>query len=170
MIEIVGRLKAVEYWIKVEPMTEATNERKSMQIGVNKIYIKDLSLESPSSPDIFFSNMQPQLGVDFQIQTKKFKDDLYEVVLKITLEAKEKDKEAVAFIIEIEQAGVFGISGTSDEELKTILHTFCPTQLFPYARQAIDTSLSMAGLPVVNLAPINFDGLYAQNQNKIQDS
>jgi preprotein translocase subunit SecB len=119
-------------------------------------------LESPSSPGIFFDNLQPQLGIDFQIEAKSYKKDLYEVVLKLTLEAKAKD--TVAFIVELEQAGLFGIEGAEEKQLEAILHTFCPTQLFPYARQSIDSALAMAGLPAVNLAPINFDSLYAQNQ------
>ena len=131
------------------------------QLAISKIYVKDLSFESPQSPTVFKSTeWSPQTNLNLRSTHSTLDDDSHEVVLTITIEAKEGDK--TIFLVELQQAGIFEISGYETEDLATIVGSFCPNILFPYAREAIATMVQKGGFPEFVLQPINFDALYMQ--------
>lgn len=144
-------------------MTEADTPQK--QIAIQKLYVKDLSFESPNSPKVFTSSeWQPKTNLNLRSSHGVAADNTHEVVLTITVEA--KHEETTLFLVEIQQAGLFVISGYSKEEVETILGSFCPGTLFPYAREAIATLVSRGGFPEFILQPINFDALFAESKRQ----
>jgi preprotein translocase subunit SecB len=131
---------------------------------IQRLYVKDISFESPSAPEIFQSEWTPEVDMDLQQQSQKLKDDIYEVVLHITVTVKLKDK--TAFLVEVKQAGIFTLKGFTDEQLGPMLGSFCPNILFPYARELISESVSRGSFPPLYLAPINFDVLYHEQMQQ----
>ena len=131
---------------------------------IQKIYVKDLSFEAPNSPAIFTESWKPQANMEMNTNFEKLDEQHYEVVLKLTITAKLEEK--VAFIIELKQAGIFLIENISGDALNQLLHGYCPTTLFPYARDAIASQVFRGSFPELNLAPINFDALYLQGQQQ----
>ena len=134
------------------------------QFSIQKIYTKDLSFETPNSPKIFTQAWQPSLDVNLATQSKALEDDVFEVVLSIT--ATVKLGEEIAYLVEVQQAGIISANGFSQEELAPLLGSFCPNILFPYAREVISDLVSKGGFPQLILAPINFDALYLQKQQE----
>ncbi|MBT8082595.1 MAG: protein-export chaperone SecB [Gammaproteobacteria bacterium] len=131
------------------------------QLAISKIYVKDFSFESPQSPTIFKTGeWKPQTNLNLRSIHNAIEGDSHEVVLTITIEAKEEDK--TIFLIELQQAGIFEIAGYGGDELATIVGSFCPNILFPYARESIATMVQKGGFPEFVLQPINFDALYMQ--------
>ena len=136
-------------------------EQPQQQFAMQRIYNKDISFESPSTPGVFKKKWQPQVNVDLNTKSDKIDDEgNFEVVLTITITA--KVEEETAFLIEVQQAGIFFIAGFEGEDLRRILGTAAPNILFPYARESIDTICVKGGFPPVMLAPVNFDALYQQ--------
>lgn len=131
---------------------------------IQKIYVKDLSFEAPNSPAIFTEGWKPQANMEMNTSFDKLDDHHYEVILKLTITAKLQDK--VAFMIEVKQAGIFLIENITGDALNQLLHGYCPTTLFPYARDAIASQVFRGSFPELNLAPINFDALYLQGQQQ----
>jgi preprotein translocase subunit SecB len=130
--------------------------------AIQKIYLKDVSFESPNSPAIFSGDdWAPEINVQLNSASNKVGDNTYEVVLGITVTAKQKDK--TAFLVEIKQAGIFTIGGFEAEEAAGMVGTYCPNTLFPFAREAISELVGKGGFPQLLLAPVNFDALYAQH-------
>lgn len=147
----------------------AENEQKApeKQLAIQKIYVKDFSFESPNTPQVFArSDWSPKTDLNMRSAHTAGAEDSHEVVLTITVEAKEDDK--TTFLVEIHQAGLFHITGYSDEEFKAIVGSFCPNILFPYARESISNIISKGGFPEFVLQPINFDALYAQGVAQAQ--
>jgi preprotein translocase subunit SecB len=139
----------------------ASQEKPQQQFAMQRIYSKDVSFESPSTPGIFGKQWQPKVNVDLNTKSDKFDDKgNFEVVLTITITA--KVDEETAFLVEIQQAGIFLVTGFGDNDLRRVLGTAAPTILFPYAREAIDALCIKGGFPPVMLAPVNFDALYQQ--------
>lgn len=132
------------------------------QLEIQRIYIKDLSLESPAAPDIFREEWRPEISVDLDVKNKQLEENVYEVVLSITVTVKMKEK--TAFLAEVHQAGIFFMAGFDANQTDQILSAYCPTVLFPYAREAISDITVKASFPPLNLAPVNFDVLYMQQQ------
>jgi preprotein translocase subunit SecB len=131
------------------------------QFSMQRIYTKDLSFESPGTPGVFRKQWQPKVNVDLNTKSDKIDDNgNFEVVLTITLTAKIDDE--AAFLVEVQQAGIFFIAGIEGDDLRRVLATACPNILFPYARESIDTVVVKGGFPAVMLAPVNFDALYQQ--------
>jgi preprotein translocase subunit SecB len=131
------------------------------QFSMQRIYTKDLSFESPGTPGVFRKQWQPKVNVDLNTKSDKIDDNgNFEVVLTITLTAKIDDE--AAFLVEVQQAGIFFITGIEGDDLRRVLATACPNILFPYARESIDTVVVKGGFPAVMLAPVNFDALYQQ--------
>ena len=146
-------------------MAEETNPDAGKQIGISKIYVKDFSFESPKAPDVFRSGeWSPHTDLNLRSSHKAVEGDekLHEVVLTITVEAKQE--EQTMFLAEVQQAGLFQIDGYSEEEFKAIVGSFCPNILFPYAREAIASTVQRGGFPEFVLQPINFDALYMQSR------
>ncbi len=135
------------------------------RLSINKIYLKDFSFESPQTPGIFRQNeWKPKTNLNLRSMHNPVDDDHHEIVLTITVEAKEEDK--TCFLIELQQAGIFEIAGYEGEELKAIIGSFCPNILFPYARESIASLVQKGGFPEFVLQPINFDALYMQAQQQ----
>ena len=137
------------------------SETPQQRVALQRIYVKDLSFEAPNSPEIFQQQYGPK--VDFNLNTKhKFiKESYYEVVLKLTAEAKHVEK--TLFLVEVEQAGIFDIHGLEGLQLEQVLASMCPSILFPYARETIDALVLKGSFPPLMLAPVNFDAIYAQS-------
>ena len=137
------------------------------QIAIQKIYIKDFSFESPKSPQIFQSqDWSPKTDLNLRSAHTAITDTAHEVVLSITIDAKENDK--TVFLVELQQAGLFHIAGYTDEEFKAIIGSFCPNILFPYARESVAGIITKGGFPEFILQPINFDALYQQGMAQAQ--
>ncbi|MDQ6619516.1 MAG: protein-export chaperone SecB [Pseudomonadota bacterium] len=132
----------------------------NVQFSIDKIYVKDLSLENPGAPQSFMSQESPQLEVGLRTRAEQVEPDIYECVLTVTLTAKSGDK--TLFLVEASQAGIFTIRGVPPDQLQPVLAIHCPTVLFPYARETLADAVSRAGFPPVHLAPINFEMLYQQ--------
>ena len=144
-------------------MTEqATTEQQASeaQFMIQRIYVKNLSFETTNTPAVFQQQWEPELSLDLNTQHTKLDESTYEVALTVT--ATVKNKETIAFLIEVQQAGIFTIQGPAPEQLDHLLGSFCPGILFPYAREAITTEVIRGSFPQLVLAPINFDALYAQ--------
>ncbi len=136
-------------------------EEQQQQFAMQRIYTKDLSFESPSTPEIFKKQWQPQVNVDLNTKSDKIDEEgNFEVVLTVTITAKVEDH--TAFLIEVQQAGIFFIKGFEGENLRRLLGTAAPNILFPYARETIDTVCVKGAFPAVMLAPVNFEALYQQ--------
>ena len=135
------------------------------QLAISKIYIKDFSFESPQTPQVFKSgDWKPQTNLNLRSSHTVVEDNIHEVVLTISVEAKEEDK--TLFLVEVHQAGLFEIAGYEGEELAAIAGSFCPNILFPYAREAVAATIQKGGFPEFVLQPINFDALYMQSKQQ----
>jgi len=140
---------------------------ENQQFAIQKIYLKDVSFESPNSPQAFTQgDWQPQINVQINSSNAAIAQDTYEVVLDITVTANHNEK--TAFLVEIKQAGIFTIAGFPEENLGGMLGAFCPESLFPYAREAISELITKGGFPQLLLAPVNFNALYTQQLEKNQ--
>jgi preprotein translocase subunit SecB len=137
------------------------SEQPTAQVRLERIYLKDASWESPKSPGIFAENWTPEVQADINTKSNRVEDTRFEVVLTIGLSAK-LGEEATAFIVEVQQAGLFHIEGVEGETLRRVLGTLCPTTLYPYAREAVDNLTLKGGFPALHLAPVNFEALYAE--------
>ena len=131
------------------------------QFSIQKIYTKDMSFETPNSPKIFTEKWEPAVDFNLSSTVSPLENFLYEVALTVTITVKSEDK--VAYLVEVNQAGIFTIFGFSDQELGPMVGSFCPNILFPYAREAISDLVTKGGFPQLLLAPVNFDALYAQH-------
>jgi len=144
------------------------NEPQQQPIfGIEKIYVKDLSLEIPHAPDVFLSGEQPQVDVQLHNEGALIGEGLYQVVLTVTVTAKAGDK--TMFLVEAAQAGIFQIRNVPENDLEPLLATACPNILFPYARETVSGVISRAGFPPVYLAPVNFDAIYLQRLQQAQE-
>jgi preprotein translocase subunit SecB len=135
--------------------------------GIEKIYVKDLSLEIPHAPEIFLSGEQPQVDVQLHNEAAAISEGLYQVVLTVTVTAKAGDK--TMFLVEAAQAGIFRVRNVPNSDIEPLLATACLNILFPYAREAVSDIVSHAGFPPVYLAPVNFDAIYLQRLQQAQE-
>ena len=142
----------------------ATDTNTQPGFAIEKLYVKDVSLEIPNAPQIFTDRTAPQVSVELGNAAQKLDDGIYEVAIKVTLTSKIADK--VAFLVEITQAGIFGIRNVPDENMEMILAITCPNILFPYAREAVSDLVTRAGFAPVLLNPINFEALYMQQKEQ----
>ena len=139
------------------------NPGAEAQFVIQRVYVKNLSFETTNTPNIFQEEWTPDLTLDLNTTHTALDDNgSFEVVLTVT--ATVKNKEKTAFLIEVQQAGIFTISGTEPAQLDHLLGSFCPSLLFPYAREAITTEVVRGSFPQLVLAPINFDAIYMQQQ------
>lgn len=126
--------------------------------GIEKLYVKDLSLEVPNAPQIFLEQDAPQIEVQLNTEGNALGEGAFEVVLTVTVTAKIGDK--TVFLVEVGQAGVFRILNVPEEQLEPLIAVACPNILFPYAREAVSDAVTRAGMQPVVLQPVNFEGLY----------
>ncbi|MBI5438503.1 MAG: protein-export chaperone SecB [Nitrosomonadales bacterium] len=145
-------------------MTEAVQEANQPVFNIEKIYVKDISLEIPHAPQIFLERENPQIDVQLSTQTATIEADVYEVVITNTVTAKIGEK--VMFLIEAKQAGIFRLSNLSKEDMEPVLAVMCPNILFPYLRELVSTTAVRAGFAPVLLNPVNFDMLYQQHKQE----
>ena len=131
------------------------------QVRLERIYLKDSSFESPSAPEVFTEAWQPEVSVDINTRSNAVDDTRVEVVLTVTVRAKRASGKT-GFIVEVQQAGLFVITGLDVPTKQQALGTVCPATLFPYLREAVDNLVVKGGFPALQLAPVNFEALFAQ--------
>ncbi|MGE0080568.1 MAG: protein-export chaperone SecB [Thiohalomonadaceae bacterium] len=142
-----------------------TNGKTQQQLAIQRIYVKDLSFEAPGSPAMFLEKWEPQVTIDLNSQAQRLNDGVYEVVLSLTVTAKAGEK--TAYLVEVQQAGIFSVSGFTEAELGPVLGSHCPSILFPYAREVVSDLVTRGTFPQLVLNPINFDALYAQHRQQV---
>jgi preprotein translocase subunit SecB len=139
------------------------------RFAILRIYLKDLSFESPQAPDLFAAPWQPKVHLDLNTRSQHKGEDRYEVVLTMTLRATAAE-DRTAYIVEVQQAGLFQVANLPPDHLAQTLATLCPTILFPYARETIDSLAVKGTFAPVMLAPVNFDVLFAQAMKQKADA
>jgi preprotein translocase subunit SecB len=144
-----------------------SDEDTAPQFSLQRIYVRDLSFEAPKSPAIFRQQWEPSVALDLNTRQKPLEGDFCEVVL--TLSVTVKNAEEVAFIAEVQQAGIFLIKNLDQASMSHTLGAFCPNLLFPYARETLDSLVVRGSFPALMLAPVNFDALYAQELQRMQE-
>jgi preprotein translocase subunit SecB len=139
------------------------------RVSIVKLYVKDFSFESPQAPTIFNTKeWAPNTNLNLRSAHSPISDTLHEVVLTITVDAKEKEGDKTIFLVELQQAGLFDVGGYAKEEMGVVIGSFCPSVLYPYAREAIAGVIQKGGFPEFVLQPINFDALYQQSLQQQQ--
>jgi preprotein translocase subunit SecB len=131
------------------------------EFALERIYVKDISFESPRSPQVFREPWQPQVQLDLNTKATSVGDDRFEVVLTVTVNVRSQDALTNA-IVEVQQAGVFRLKGLPDDQRSRMLATYCPNVLFPYVREAVDALMQRGGMPALLLSPVNFDSLFEE--------
>ena len=139
------------------------NQNQGGQFGLERLFVKDLSFEVPSSK-VFLGEWKPEMDVQLNTETVRLDDTQFEVAVTVTVTAKNAD--VVAFVAEVKQAGIFLITGVPDEQLTQLVGAYCPNILFPYVREAISDVVNRGSFPQLLLAPVNFDALFAQAQQQ----
>jgi preprotein translocase subunit SecB len=149
-----------------EPASSNESKQRSGQLAIQKVYLKDLSYEAPSTPGVFREEWKPTLEIELGTKASALGTDNYETVLSVTVTVRSGDK--TAFLVEVQQAGVFHITGFPEQAMPAILATACPNILFPFVREVVSDVVSKAGFPQLLLAPVNFEALYAQELQRKQ--
>jgi len=138
------------------------SDQPQPQFGIEKLYVKDASLECPNSPEIFLEREAPQIEVKIFNQGKNVGEALYEVTLTATVTAKIGDR--TAYLVEAAQAGIFRVVNVPDETMELVMNITCPNMLFPYIREVISDLVGRAGFMPIYLAPVNFEAMYQQQR------
>ena len=136
----------------------------TQNFSIQKIYLKDLSFEAPRSPEMFTGKWAPEANLEMNTSFEKLDDTHYEVTLKLHITTQNQGE--TAFIIELKQAGVFALQNIPADQIEPLLLAYCPTTLFPYARDIIATTVFRGSFPELNLSPVNFDALYWQSKQQ----
>ncbi len=136
------------------------SEQPEQQFGMQRLYVKDVSFELPQGAAIFGKQWKPSVHQEMATTTTAMPEDRYEVVLTITVTGKIDDQPA--FLVEVQQAGIFLVKGLTEEQVRQVTGATCPNILFPYAREVVDNLMTRGTLPPLMLPPINFDSLYQQ--------
>lgn len=144
-------------------MAEENNQapaENGPEFSILRIYLKDVSFETPNSPEVFTQEFKPEINLQLNTAVKRIEEDLHEVVLNITVTAKQGEK--TGFLVEVQQAGLFTVKGFDEAQKGAMLGAYCPNTLFPYAREAVSELVTKGGFPPLLLAPVNFDAMYAE--------
>lgn len=136
----------------------STEEQQAARFVIQKIYTKDVSFESPNSPDIFREEWKPKLDLQLGNEYRRIDEENHEIILSVTVTAKVGDK--TAFLVEVKQAGIFSLTGYSDEEMGPLVGSYCPNTLFPFVREVVSDVVTKGGFPQLVLSPVNFDAMY----------
>lgn len=131
--------------------------------SIEKLYVKDMSLEVPHAPKVFLEQGEPNVDMRVSTESQKLEDEFYEVSVTVTVTAKLAE-DKVMFLNEVTQSGIFRLANIPEEDLQLLLAVACPNILFPYARETVSSAITRAGFPPVLLAPINFEALYQQQE------
>jgi preprotein translocase subunit SecB len=145
-------------------MSEQQTQQASF--GIQKVYVKDASLELPNAPRVFMEGNSPQIEVQLENTAERLDESVFEVVVMVTVTAKHADK--TSFLVEVSQAGIFEIAGVPEQDLGAILGIACPNILFPYARETVADLIGRAGFPTLHLTPVNFEAIYLQRLQEQQ--
>ncbi len=150
-------------------MTEATtpNPAATPLFNIEKLYVKDLSLEIPNAPAIFLERENPQIDLQLHTQASSVEEGVFEVVVTVTVTAKLPEKDKVMFLIEAKQAGIFQVRNIPAEEMESVLAVVCPNILYPYLREVVSDVAVRGGFAPVLLNPINFDAIYQQQKQQV---
>jgi preprotein translocase subunit SecB len=132
--------------------------------GIEKLYVKDLSVEVPNAPEIFLEQDAPQVEIQLNTSGRGIGDNVFEVVLTVTVTAKMEEK--TVFLVEVGQAGVFRIMNVPDEQIEPLLAVACPNILFPYARETVSDAVTRAGFAPIVLQPVNFESMFMQRMQE----
>lgn len=143
-----------------------TPQQPEKQFALQKIYLKDVSFETPHTPEVFTLKWEPKVDFNLSSNAQQLQEGVFEVSLTVTLTA--KIEERTAYLVEICQAGIFSATGFTDQEFGHLLGSYCPNVLFPYAREAVSDLVIKGGFPPMLLAPVNFDALYMQHLQQLQ--
>jgi len=146
---------------------QSENAQSQHQFAIQKIYIKDLSFETPNSPDVFTKEWKPDVSVELDTKGSEVAPDVHEVILGVTVTVKMGDQ--VAYLAEVYQAGIFTIRGFANNEKSIMLGSYCPNVLFPFAREVISDLVTKGGFPQLLLSPVNFDALYQQHLQRLKE-
>lgn len=144
------------------------NAPEEKQFSIQKIHTKDISFETPNSPQIFTEKWEPTVDFNLGTNAEGLEDGLFEVSLSLTVTVKCGD--TIAYLVEVTQAGIFSLASFSEEEMGPMLGSFCPNILFPYVREVISDLVAKGGFPQLLLAPVNFDALYSQHMQQAQQA
>jgi len=142
----------------------ASENANPPQFTIQKIYLKDSSLETPGAPEVFTQSWKPEARVELNTRRNTVSEGLYEVVLTVTVTATVND--TTAYLCEVHQAGLFTVAGFEDNATDQLLGAYCPGVLFAYAREAVSDLTGKAGFPPMTLSPVNFDALYARQRQQ----
>lgn len=142
------------------------NNENQPSFLIQKVYTKDVSLETINSPACFKDQWNPESDFNIDLNTKRLNDDNFELDLTVTVTT--KNNNANVYIVEVTQSGIFTITGMSNDQIDSVLNTYCANTLFPYAKTVIDSSIMKGGFLPLNLAPINFDAIYMQKKTQQQ--
>lgn len=151
-----------------EENQEATTEENQGQFNLQRVYCKDISFETPNSPQSFLEEWNPDMNLNLNTQVQTLGEDAYEVVLVVTVTVKNNDK--TAFLAEVHQAGIFQISGIPEDQRSPVMGITCPNILFPFAREAVADLVTRGSFPQLLLSPVNFEQLYAQHMQQLQEA
>ena len=149
-----------------KPQAAQGNEEQQLQFSLQRIYVKDISFESPNAPSVFQQPFKPKVSLDLNTTSEQVGENLYEVVVKVTAQVAHAESGTTSFLVEVEQGGLFRIAGLEGEQLDHTLGAFCPNVLFPYARECIDNLVNRGSFPPLMLAPVNFEAMYAQKKQR----
>lgn len=144
------------------------SEQQQPVFVIEKIYVKDLSLEIPNAPNIFLERETPEINLQLGTKSQGIDVGLYEVLLTVTVTAKIKDK--IMFLVEAQQSGIFRIRNIPNDEIDPVLGIGCPNILFPYLREVVSDIVTRAGFPPVILNPVNFEAIYQQKKTEAKAS
>lgn len=134
--------------------------------GIEKLYVKDLSIEVPNAPHVYLEQEAPQVEIQLSTQAQLLGEGAYEVVLTVTVTAKREDK--TVFLVEVGQGGIFRIVNVPEEQIEPLVAVACPNILFPYARETVSDAITRAGFAPVVLQPVNFEAMYMARQQEQQ--
>ncbi len=144
----------------------AAEQQQQPQFQLQKLYVKDASFELPNAPQIFQEDGQVEIKMNLSQRVENLAEDVHEVVLTVTVTASFGEK--TAYLVEVQQAGIFAITGLNEQAMHAALNTLCPHTLFPYARRSITDLVADGGFPPLVLQPINFDQVYSQRLQEAQ--
>tara|TARA_R110000868_G_scaffold94448_5_gene260568 strand:- start:5750 stop:6223 length:474 start_codon:yes stop_codon:yes gene_type:complete len=141
------------------------SENQQPQFALQRVYVKDASIEVPNAPIVFTKEWKPEIKLDLNTGARRVDDSHFEVFVKVTATAKLAGDET-AFLVEVMQCGLFLADNIPEEQLKPMMGAMCPNILFPYLRESVDGLVLKGGFPALMLAPINFDALFAQRMQQ----
>ena len=145
---------------------QPANQDNAPSLSLQKVYVKDVSYEAPNAPEVFNEKGQPEIKMNLNQKVKEVSEGIFEVVLSVTVTCKILEK--TAYLVEVQQAGIFGLANFEDNVKHQTLGSYCPNVLFPYARQMISELVMNGGFQPLLLQPVNFDQLYAQQMQQAQ--